>query len=37
MQSPLFPGRGYIELGFAPEQCPVCGAKGKVFPRLSQQ
>ena len=22
---------GYIELGSAPEKCPVCGAKKKIF------
>jgi rubrerythrin len=27
----LCPICGYIELGSVPEQCPVCGAKGKVF------
>lgn len=27
----LCPVCGYIELGKAPEQCPVCGAKGAVF------
>ncbi len=27
----LCPICGYIELGSAPEKCPVCGAKGKVF------
>ena len=27
----LCPVCGYIELGSAPEKCPVCGAKQKVF------
>lgn len=27
----LCPICGYIELGQAPEKCPVCGAKGAVF------
>ena len=27
----LCPVCGYIELGAAPEKCPVCGALGKVF------
>lgn len=27
----LCPICGYIELGSAPEKCPVCGAKAKVF------
>lgn len=27
----LCPICGYIELGSAPEKCPICGAKGAVF------
>ena len=27
----LCPVCGYIELGAAPEKCPVCGAKGAIF------
>ena len=27
----LCPVCGYIELGAPPENCPICGAKGKVF------
>ena len=27
----LCPVCGYIELGKAPEACPVCGAKGEKF------
>jgi hypothetical protein len=29
------PEEGYIELGFAPEQCLVCGVKGKVFSQIA--
>jgi rubrerythrin len=27
----LCSGCGYIELGAAPERCPVCGAAAKLF------
>ena len=30
----LCPVCGYIELGKAPEKCPVCGAKGAVFTQV---
>jgi len=26
---------GYIELGSAPEKCPVCGAKKKIFAQVA--
>ena len=31
----LCPICGYIELGSAPEKCPVCGALGKVFEQIA--
>lgn len=31
----LCPICGYIELGSAPEKCPVCGALGKVFTTIA--
>jgi len=31
----LCPVCGYIELGKAPEKCPVCGAKGAVFTQVA--
>ena len=31
----LCPVCGYIELGEAPEKCPVCGAKKKVFKQVA--
>ena len=31
----LCPICGYIELGAAPEECPVCGAKSKVFCQIA--
>lgn len=31
----LCPICGYIELGKAPEKCPVCGALGKVFCKVA--
>ncbi len=31
----LCPICGYIELGSAPEKCPVCGAQGKVFTQVA--
>ncbi|MBM9613138.1 rubrerythrin family protein [Desulfobulbus rhabdoformis] len=31
----LCPVCGYIELGKAPEKCPVCGAKGTVFTQVA--
>nr|WP_320010913.1 rubrerythrin family protein [uncultured Desulfobulbus sp.] len=31
----LCPICGYIELGKAPEKCPVCGAKGAVFTQVA--
>lgn len=31
----LCPICGFIELGKAPEKCPVCGALGKVFTRVA--
>ena len=31
----LCPVCGYIELGKAPEKCPVCGAKGSVFEQVA--
>lgn len=30
----LCPICGYIELGEAPEKCPICNAKGKVFTQI---
>jgi len=30
----LCPVCGYIELGKAPEKCPVCGALGKIFVQI---
>ena len=31
----LCPVCGYIELGTAPEKCPVCGAKGTIFEQVA--
>ncbi|SHI79183.1 Rubrerythrin [Malonomonas rubra DSM 5091] len=31
----LCPVCGYIELGSAPEQCPICGAKKKAFVQIA--
>ena len=31
----LCPVCGYIELGMAPEQCPICGAKGQMFSQVA--
>nr|WP_321465777.1 rubrerythrin family protein [uncultured Desulfobulbus sp.] len=31
----LCPVCGYIELGAAPEKCPVCGAKGTIFEQVA--
>ena len=31
----LCPVCGYIELGKAPEKCPVCGAKQAVFTQIA--
>jgi len=30
----LCPFCGYIEMGKAPEKCPICGAKGELFTRM---
>ncbi len=31
----LCPVCGYIELGSAPEKCPICGAKGSIFEKFA--
>ena len=31
----LCPVCGYIELGSAPEKCPVCGAKKSIFTQIA--